>query len=154
VRFLASDDARWITASTRPPTGGSSAPPPASARLSAERIVPGDVDVVLGRTRSRRGLPLIGCLHRGVLAAPLIVIDQSRGRLLGAALASREPRMCGRLNTLCSRLRMAADTGAYLTVARALPAASAAPRRRARLAAFRSRERRRHFGRGIRARRT
>jgi cyclohexanecarboxylate-CoA ligase len=42
-----------------------------SARLRAEGIAPGDVVVVLGRNSIEAGVALLGCLHRGVLAAPL-----------------------------------------------------------------------------------
>ena len=42
-----------------------------SARLEAEGIAPGDVTVILGRNSIEAGVALLGCLHRGVLAAPL-----------------------------------------------------------------------------------
>jgi acyl-coenzyme A synthetase/AMP-(fatty) acid ligase len=42
-----------------------------AARLEAEGIGTGDVVVVLGRNSLEAAVALLGCLHRGVLAAPL-----------------------------------------------------------------------------------
>src|SRR5918999_3339367 len=42
-----------------------------SARLAAASVMPGDVVVLLGRHSIEAAVALLGCLHRGVVLAPL-----------------------------------------------------------------------------------
>src|SRR5215217_9655621 len=75
-----------------------------SARLADGKVEPGDVVVLLGRHSIEAAVALLGCLHRGVVLAPLppmfnetqlaALIDQTDARAIVAFGGEKEIAKC------------------------------------------------------------
>src|SRR3954470_10953847 len=85
-----------------------------SARLAAGSVAPGDVVLLLGRHSIEAAVALLGCLHRGAVAAPLppmfgvaqlsALAGQTRAKAIVAFGGEKEIAKCEQAAPLVGRL--------------------------------------------------
>src|ERR671914_2255175 len=85
-----------------------------SARLAAADVEPGDVVLLLGRHSIEAAVALLGCLHRGVVLAPLppmfnvaqlsALADQTRAKAIVGFGGEKEIAKCQQAAPLVGRL--------------------------------------------------